>query len=145
VSHVAIAYILNQSKGLWLSNDGLNVAISMSLKLKDKTNHLPLSNVLINDIDDSGLTIELETFAKNIKKEFIMVINSFLSFLKRYNKRKTHNLLDLMLNPRFKSLRLIYSFIGHEHRVTIVEKYDKKSLVSYVILVLSSFASIVQS
>jgi hypothetical protein len=52
LSHVVIACILNQSKGFWLSNDALNVAISMNLKLKDKMNHLPLLNVLINDIDD---------------------------------------------------------------------------------------------
>jgi hypothetical protein len=53
-------------------------------------------------------------------------------------------MLDLMLNPRFKSLTLIYCFIGHEHRVIIVENYDKKSLFP-MLLVLSSFASIVQS
>jgi hypothetical protein len=36
-------------------------------------------------------------------------------------------MLALMLDPRFKSLILIFSFIDHEHGVAIVEKYDKKS------------------
>jgi hypothetical protein len=33
-----------------------------------------------------------------------------------------------MLDPRFKSLRLISFFIGCEHGVIVVEKYGKKSL-----------------
>jgi hypothetical protein len=36
-------------------------------------------------------------------------------------------MLALMLDPRFKSLILIFSCIHHEHGVAIVEKYDKKS------------------
>jgi len=86
--------------------------------------HLNLSMSLrcIND-----LIIELETFAKNIKK-IIWVIDFFLSFLIRYDERKIHNQLTLMLDFKFKSLRLIFSFIGHEHEVTIIKEYDKKSL-----------------
>ncbi len=56
----------------------------MNLKLKEEMNHLLLSNVLIDD-DDFGLTFELRTFANNIKKEVIKVINYFLSFLIRYD------------------------------------------------------------
>jgi hypothetical protein len=33
-----------------------------------------------------------------------------------------------MLDPRFKSLNLIFFLIGCEHGVAIVEKYDRKSL-----------------
>jgi hypothetical protein len=33
----------------------------------------------------------------------------------------------MLLDPRFKSLKLIYSFIGCEHRVAITKKYDRKS------------------
>jgi hypothetical protein len=29
------------------------------------------------------------------------VLDSFLSFLKKFDERKTHNLLALMLDPRF--------------------------------------------
>jgi hypothetical protein len=42
--------------------------------------HLFSSNVLIN-VDDYNLNIELGTFAKNIKKEVIGVIGSFISLL----------------------------------------------------------------
>jgi hypothetical protein len=34
----------------------------------------------------------------------------------------------LVLDPRFKSLKLTLSFIGHEYGVVIVEEHDKKSM-----------------
>jgi hypothetical protein len=65
--------------------------------------------------------------ASNIRKEVCEVLNSFLSFLKKFDKR-THNMLVLMLDTRLKSLRLVSSFIGHDQGVAIVEKYDTMSL-----------------
>jgi hypothetical protein len=49
--------ILNQSKGHWLLSDALHVNISKSLKLKEKMNHLPILDILIDD--DLGVDIEL--------------------------------------------------------------------------------------
>jgi hypothetical protein len=34
-------------------------------------------------------------------------------------------MLCLMLGPRFKSFRLVFSFIGHEEGVSVIEKYDR--------------------
>jgi len=48
----------------------------------------------------------------NIKKQVCDVLNGFLSFLTKYKKKKTHNMLSLMLNPKFKAFKLVYSFIG---------------------------------
>ncbi len=56
---IVIACILNESKDHCLSiDDVLNATISMSLKLKQKMNHLLLWDVFIND-DGSNFTIEL--------------------------------------------------------------------------------------
>jgi hypothetical protein len=63
--------------------------------------------------------------ASNIKKEIIQVLDSFLSFFRKYEKRKAHNMLSLMLDPRFKILCLVSLLIGHEQGKTIVEEYDK--------------------
>jgi hypothetical protein len=66
----------------------------------------------------------LRTFAKNIKKEVISVVDSFLSFSTTYDERRTQNMLALKLHTRFNSLRLISSsFIGCEHGVAIVGTY----------------------
>jgi hypothetical protein len=52
--------------------------------------------------DDSTIILELRLFGSNIKQ------TSFLSFLRKYEERKAHNMLLLMLDPWFKSLRLVF-------------------------------------
>jgi hypothetical protein len=96
-------------------------AISMSLKFKEK-NQLLLSF----EMDDDSH--ELSLLAFNIRKEVINVLDSFLSFLKVYDKKKTHNMIFSMLDLRYKILRIISSFVGREQGVVLVEEYDKKSL-----------------
>jgi hypothetical protein len=81
-----------------------------SYPLNEKMNHLVILDCWIDD--DSNLNIELGTFAVNMKKEVCGVINYFFSFLTKYDENKVHNMLPLMLNARFKSLKLISFFIG---------------------------------
>jgi hypothetical protein len=50
--------ILNQSKGHWLLSDALQIAISMSLKLKEEMNNLLVLDVLVES-NDSSLHIKL--------------------------------------------------------------------------------------
>jgi hypothetical protein len=61
------------------------------------------------------------------------VLDSFLSFLKVYDKRKAHNMISLMLDPRYKNLCIISSIIGREQGVVFVEEYDRKSLYPMLI------------
>jgi hypothetical protein len=63
-----------------------------------------------------------------MKMKVIGFINFFLSFLTRYDDKRVHNMLTLMLDPIFKRLRLIFFLIGGELGVAIATKYDKKSL-----------------
>ncbi len=78
--------------------------------------------------DDSIIFYELFLLAFNIINEVINVLYSFLSFLKKYENKEAHNMIFLMLDPRFKSLRIISSFVGREQGVAIVEEYDRKPL-----------------
>jgi hypothetical protein len=71
--------------------------------------------------------------AFNIKMEAINVLNFFLSFLKKYENKKVHNTIFLKLDPKFKSLRTISSFVGKEQGVAFVEEYDKKTLYSMLV------------
>jgi hypothetical protein len=64
----------------------------------------------------------------SIKKEVGRVSNCFLSFLKKYEKWKAHNILFLVLDLIYKNHHLIFFFIGHEQNKTNVEKYDKRFL-----------------
>jgi len=78
--------------------------------------------------DDFAITLELSLFASNFKEEVCGVLDSFLSFLKNCEGKKTHNMLSLMLDPRFKNFHLAFSFVGCEQGISIVEEYDQKSL-----------------
>jgi hypothetical protein len=66
--------------------------------------------------------------ASNIRKEVCGVLDNFLSFLKKFDEWKAHNMLVLILNPKFKSFHLVFSFIGCDQGITIVEQYDTMSL-----------------
>jgi hypothetical protein len=55
--------------------------------------------------DDSIVAQELSLFASNSKREVCGLLDGFLSFFKKYEGNKTHNMLSLMSDPRFKSLK----------------------------------------
>jgi hypothetical protein len=67
----------------------------MSLKLKEEMNNLPMLDAFVDDNFSSD--IELEAFAKKMKKEVIGVID-ILSFLTKDDEKKTHKMLVLMLD-----------------------------------------------
>jgi hypothetical protein len=64
--------------------------------------------------DDLVVGDELSLLVSNIKREAINVLDFFLSFLKVYDKRKTHNMISLMLDLRYKSLRIISLVVRRE-------------------------------
>jgi hypothetical protein len=73
--------------------------------------------------EDFGVALELICLAFNIRKVVCGVQDSFLSFLKKINERKAHNMLVIMLDPRFKSLFLVFFFVDHDQGA-IVGQYD---------------------
>jgi hypothetical protein len=126
LSLVVFAHVLNQSRGHWLLSDVLHFAISMKLKFKEENEVVPSFESVMDD--NSVVNDELFLLASNIKREVINVLDSFLSFLKVYDKRKAHNMISFVLDPRYKSLHIISSFVGKEQGVALVEEYDRKSL-----------------
>jgi hypothetical protein len=74
----------------------------MSLKLKEENKVVPSFKSLMKD--DSIIVDELALLVSNIRKEVCAMLDSFLSFLMKYENKKTHNMISLMLDPGFKSL-----------------------------------------
>jgi hypothetical protein len=97
----------------------------MGSKLKEDVGIAQTLNQFMDD--DFAIILELSLFISNIKKEVCSVFDSFLSFLRKYEK-KAHNMFLLMLDPRLKSLCLVFSYVGREQGISIVEEYDWKSL-----------------
>jgi len=114
-------YILNQPRGHWLLNDALNFSISMSLKFKDEIDFATFENLMEGN---ENVVYEI-MFGLQHKKEVVQDLDFFLSFLKKYENRKAHNMFSLMLDPRFKTFDLVSTFISCEQGNAIVEKYDK--------------------
>jgi hypothetical protein len=96
----------------------------MHLKRREDFQIPPILDNLIDD--DLVVVFGIVLFIFNMKKKMFSVLESFQSFFKYYDKRKPNSMLSLMLNLRFKSLRLVSSFIGHEQVVVIIEGYDRK-------------------
>ncbi len=84
----------------------------MNLKLKEE-NKIILSFESLME-DDSISFYELSLMDSNIRREVINVLDSFFSLLKKYENMKAHNMISLMLDPRFKNLCIISSFVGRE-------------------------------
>jgi hypothetical protein len=71
--------------------------------------------------EDVVVVFELDLLASNIQKEVYNVLDVFLSFIKKYDERKTHNMFALMLNMRYKNLGIIFNFLGKEPGINVVE------------------------
>jgi hypothetical protein len=73
----------------------------MSLKLRKERKNAPSLQTLMEK--DFSVALEILCLASNMRKEVFGVLNSFLCFLKKFQKRKSHNMLALMLDLRFKT------------------------------------------
>jgi len=100
----------------------------MVLKLRNVPKVLPFLQNLMEK--ESIVLDELTSFTFNIKKEVCVVLESFLYFLRKFEKKKARNMFSFMLISKFKSLRILYSFIGREQGVAIVKEYDNNHYVS---------------
>jgi hypothetical protein len=79
--------------------------------------------------EDFGVALDLICLASNIRKEVCGILDSFLSFLNKFDERKTNNMLTIMLDPKLKSFCLVFYFIGRDQREKNVEQYDPMSLI----------------
>jgi hypothetical protein len=101
----------------------------MSLKLRGKNQILPSFESLMDD--DSIISDELFLLAFNIKRKVINVLDSFLSFLKVYDNKKTHNMISLMLDLRYKGLRIISSFVGRSNVLLLLRNMIGNPYILY--------------
>jgi hypothetical protein len=108
-----IACVLNQLGGHWFLFHALNYFITLNLRtLREKTKIQPTFNPFMDD--DGRGSFELFVLVFNIRKDIARNFDSCLTFLRSYEKNKAHNMLSLMLNPRFKGLCLVLSYVGRE-------------------------------
>jgi hypothetical protein len=103
----------------------------MSSKAKDEMHLKPFFESFMDD--DNRLSLKLTIFASNIKLKLFGVLDFFLSFLRTYENKKTHNMLSLILHLRFKRFCPVSSYVSKEQGVSIVEEYDRRMLYSLLV------------
>jgi hypothetical protein len=54
------------------------------------------------------ITSELDLLTSNIKRKICNVLDVFLSFLNKFDESKAHNMFTLMLDLKYKNLRIFY-------------------------------------
>ncbi len=79
----------------------------MNTKLMKELQNPPTFDNIMDE--DFGMVNKLTLLTSNIWKETYVVLDSFLLLFLKYEEKKTHNILSLMLNRKFKNLRLISS------------------------------------
>jgi hypothetical protein len=86
-------------------------------------------NLFVNGLMEENviISVELDLLTSNIKREAFGVLEVFLSFLKKFDGKKIHNMFALMLDLRYKNLRVVSIFVDKELVVGVVEDYDKKA------------------
>ncbi len=72
---------------------------------------------------------ELKELKVHMKQQILEVLLPFISFLHAYDRKRGHNMLALMFNPRFKSMKLITIFLGRENAIVIVAEYDQQFML----------------
>jgi hypothetical protein len=58
-----------------------------------------------------------------------MVIIPFLLFLKTFDSQNVHNMLAIMLDPRFKFLWIVDNYVGCGEAICLASKYDVKIVI----------------
>ncbi len=67
---------------------------------------------------------ELEKLIFRMKRQVLKVFLPFISFIHGF-KKKIYNMLAFMLDPRYKSMRLVITYLGREVVVILVADYDE--------------------
>ena len=132
LSSVVSACVLNQSRGFWLLSDALASTISMVVRLDTERGELEarVRAASIFDFDTKLLLL-----SARMREQVVKVLSPFLSFISSYKLATAHNMLALMLDPRFKELALVGSYLGREVATQVAQEYDQKLFLPLLISV----------
>ena len=78
---------------------------------------------------------EIEILKARMAKTVVDVMKPFLRFSLQFVAEQTHNMLSVMLDPRFKGLEYVIDYVGVAQAKQVVEEYDKKILIPYLVKV----------
>lgn len=130
LSPLLSACVINQCRGYWLLSDALSTTIELSLKFSQEKRILEAA---VGTAVRQDFGTKLKLLGIRIREEVITVLRPFLKFLDGFSKSAAHNMLCLMLDPRFKDLSLVSRFLGSKSlALDLAREYDNQCLVPYL-------------
>ena len=125
-SIIAEHCILNQTRGFWLLSDALLSTMKISMKLQVESNRCEMHEppLRCGEFDS-----ELEIFYGQIAKTTTRVLNPVLDFTKKFSPDKAHNMVAIMVDPRYKGLQCVSKFVGPQFAKVVVAEYDAKVVI----------------
>lgn len=117
--------VLKQKTGFWFLSEALAAALSLFIHFR-QTRFLA-SEVAASNGDD--FDSELLDLKSRMEDEVLAVLEPLLSFASNFSRQNAHNMLALMLDPRFKGLGLVRDYVGADKVVVIVLEYDNMVLL----------------
>jgi hypothetical protein len=75
-------------------------------------------------LESNVLDVELIKFMIHIKHQTLEVFLPFFSFVNGFDKKRGYNMLALMLDPRFKNMWLVATYLRRETTSSLVVEYD---------------------
>jgi hypothetical protein len=82
-------------------------------------------------IPTSQFDAKLFLLAHRMQLEVICVLAPFLDYLHQFDHKKTHMMLVLMFDPKFKDLLILSNCMGIE-KPTIATRYDSEILIPFL-------------
>lgn len=124
--------VTNQSKGYWLLSDALATALNLCIQLHKEQ----IEKELVSPKLEAGnFESELEVLQARMMSEVINTLAPFLSFTVSYSAKHAHNMLALMLDPRYKGLSLVKDYVGRERALQVVGETDSNALLPCLVTV----------
>jgi len=84
--------------------------------------------LLPNSIETQDFDGELQVFGQRMQKHVIQFLEPFLSIMLHFQSHKVHNMLTMMLDPRYKGLGLVIQNVGKGRAFQIASEYDRAIL-----------------
>jgi hypothetical protein len=140
LNHVVIAYVMNQSRGHWLLSNVYNTRISLTLILEAKIGHATNVFYVLDPFD-----VEIFIFQNNMRAKVVKAIKPFLQYLEAYDSHQMHNMLVLMLDFRFKSLRVVENYVGCGACICFDVEYDANVIILILMTVFEVLNLIIQT
>ena len=124
--------VLNQTRGYWLLSDALAAAFRMSIELQGVYDQC---SSVVPPLQVGDFESEIEILKARMAKTTVDVMKPFLRFSLQFVADRAHNMLSLMLDPRFKGLEYVIQYVGVAVAKQVVEDYDRKILIPYLVKV----------